>query len=81
MLGKKLDYTNGFGGNPPFADDTKFVIVDPSPAQIARARTAAVGIVGDLGPVISVNARANWGAAIRSEIKRAIRHLFRDAAR
>jgi len=53
MLGKKLDYTNGFGGNPPFADDVKFVVVDPSPAQVARARTAAVGIVGDLGPVIT----------------------------
>ena len=53
MLGKKLDYTNGFGSNPPFADDVKFVVVDPSPAQVARARTAAVGIVGDLGPVIT----------------------------
>jgi acetolactate synthase-1/2/3 large subunit len=64
MLGKKLDYTNGFGGNPPFADDTKFVLVDPSPAQIGRARTAAVGIVGDLGPVITQMADAaekrNW---------------------
>jgi acetolactate synthase-1/2/3 large subunit len=53
MLGKKLDYTNGFGGNPPFADDVKFLVVDPSPTQVARARTAAVGIVGDLGPVIT----------------------------
>jgi acetolactate synthase-1/2/3 large subunit len=53
MLGKKLDYTNGFGGNPPFADDVKFVVVDPSPAQVARARTAAVGIVGDVGPVVT----------------------------
>ena len=53
MLGKRLDYTNGFGGNPPFASDVKFIVVDPSPAQIARSRTAEVGIVGDLGPVIS----------------------------
>jgi acetolactate synthase I/II/III large subunit len=64
MLGKKLDYTNGFGGNPPFSDDVKFVVVDPSPAQIARARTAAVGIVGDLGPIITQMADAaekrNW---------------------
>jgi acetolactate synthase-1/2/3 large subunit len=64
MLGKKLDYTNGFGGNPPFADDTKFVVVDPSPAQVNRARTAAVGIVGDLGPVITqmadAAAKRNW---------------------
>jgi|TARA_B100000959_G_C14993971_1_gene629267 acetolactate synthase-1/2/3 large subunit len=64
MLGKKLDYTNGFGGNPPFADDTKFVVVDPSPAQVARARTAAVGIVGDVGPIVTQMADAaekrNW---------------------
>ena len=76
MLGKKLDYTLGFGGNPPFAADTKFIVVDPSPAQVARARTAAVGIVGDLGPVITQMAdaaenlewpeRTEWVAALRS---------------
>ncbi|MDG0867599.1 thiamine pyrophosphate-binding protein [Candidatus Lucifugimonas marina] len=58
MLGKKLDYTNGFGGNPPFADDVKFIVVDPSPAQVARARTAAVGILGDIGPVVTQMADA-----------------------
>ena len=76
MLGKKLDYTLGFGGSPPFAPDTKFIVVDPSPAQVARARTAAVGIVGDIGPVISQLAdaaekrdwseRTEWVAAMRS---------------
>ena len=64
MLGKKLDYTNGFGGNPPFASDTKFIVVDPSPAQVARARTAAVGIVGDIGPIVTQMAdsaeKRNW---------------------
>jgi acetolactate synthase-1/2/3 large subunit len=58
MLGKKLDYTNGFGGNPPFADDVKFIVVDPSPAQVARTRTAAVGILGDIGPVVTQMADA-----------------------
>jgi acetolactate synthase-1/2/3 large subunit len=76
MLGKKLDYTLGFGGNPPFGADTKFIVVDPSPAQVTRARTAAVGIVGDVGPVINQLAdaaanrnwteRTEWVAAIRS---------------
>ncbi|MDA1280458.1 MAG: thiamine pyrophosphate-binding protein [Chloroflexi bacterium] len=76
MLGKKLDYTNGFGGNPPFADGVKFVVVDPSPAQVNRARTAAVGIVGDLGPVItqladaaekrSWSERTEWVSALRA---------------
>lgn len=76
MLGKKLDYTNGFGGNPPFSSDVKFIVVDPSPAQVNRARTAAVGIVGDLGPVItqladsaekrSWSERTEWVSAVRS---------------
>ncbi|MDP6667457.1 MAG: thiamine pyrophosphate-binding protein [Dehalococcoidia bacterium] len=76
MLGKKLDYTLGYGGTPPFASDVKFIVVDPSPAQVARARTAAVGIVGSLGPVITQLAdaaekrnwseRTEWVSALRS---------------
>jgi acetolactate synthase-1/2/3 large subunit len=52
MLGKRLDYTLGFGGSPPFAQGVKHIVVDPSPAEIGRARTAEVGILGDAGPVI-----------------------------
>lgn len=52
MLGKRLDYTVGFGGSPPFAQGAKIIVVDPSPAEIGRARTVEVGILGDLGPVI-----------------------------
>lgn len=76
MLGKRLDYTNGFGGNPPFTSDVKFIVVDPSSAQVARARTAEVGIVGDLGPVITQMAdaaekrswteRTEWVTKLRS---------------
>ena len=80
MLGKKLDYTNGFGGNPPFADDVKFLVVDPSPAQVARARTAAVGIVGDLGPVITQladgAAKRKW--AERTEWVERLRSAFNE---
>ena len=78
MLGKKLDYTNGFGGNPPFADDVKFVVVDPSPAQVARARTAAVGIVGDLGPVITqlADAAAKRKWTERTEWVERLRSVF-----
>ena len=80
MLGKKLDYTNGFGGNPPFADDVKFVVVDPSPAQVARARTAAVGIVGDLGPVITqlADAAAKRKWTERTEWVERLRSAFDD---
>ncbi len=80
MLGKKLDYTNGFGGNPPFADDVKFVVVDPSPAQVARARTAAVGIVGDLGPVITqlADAAAKRKWTERTEWVERLRSAFNE---
>ena len=51
MLGKRLDYTLGFGGTPPFNPDAKIIVVDPSPAEIGRARSASIAILGDLGPV------------------------------
>lgn len=51
MLGKRLDYTLGFGGTPPFHPDAKVIVVDPSPAEIGRARSAEIAILGDLGPV------------------------------
>ncbi len=51
MLGKRLDYTLGFGGTPPFNPNASVIVVDPSPAEIGRARTSEVAILGDLGPV------------------------------
>ncbi len=53
VLGRRLDYMVGFGGNPPFAPDVKQIVVDPSAAEIGRARSVAVGILGDIGPVLS----------------------------
>ncbi len=50
MLGKRLDYTLGFGGTPPFGAGTKLIVVDPSPAEIGRARAADVAVLSDLGP-------------------------------
>ena len=52
MLGKRLDYTLAYGGTPPFADVVKFVVVDPSPAEIGRARSVSVAVLGDLGNVV-----------------------------
>lgn len=52
MLGKRLDYTLAYGGSPPFADDVQFVVVDPSPAEIGRARSVSVVVLGDLGNVV-----------------------------
>ena len=53
MLGKRLDYTLGFGGTPPFAPGVRLIVVDPSSAQIGRARSADVAVLGDLGPACS----------------------------
>ena len=52
MLGKRLDYTLAYGGSPPFADDVRFVVVDPSPAEIGRARSVEVGVLGDVGDAV-----------------------------
>ena len=58
VLGRRLDYMIGFGGNPPFAPDVKQIVVDPSAAEIGRARSVAVGILGDIGPIVSQLAEA-----------------------
>ena len=50
MLGKRLDYTLGFGGTPPFGAGVKIIVVDPSPTEIGRARSAEVAVLSDLGP-------------------------------
>ena len=52
MLGKRLDYTLAYGGSPPFADDVRFVVVDPSPAEIGRTRSVEVGVLGDIGDTV-----------------------------
>ena len=52
MLGKRLDYTLAYGGSPPFANNVKFVVVDPSPAELGRVRSVSVAVLGDLGNVV-----------------------------
>ena len=85
-LGKRLDYTLGFGGDPPFNKDVKFIIVDPSPAEIGRARTAAVAVLSDVGPAISQLADeasaltwqepTDWLSALRSEREAWMEELY-----
>ena len=53
LLGKRIDYTMGFGGSPPFKSGVKQILVDPAPAEIGRARAVEIGILGDIGPVIT----------------------------
>ena len=52
ILGRKLDYSIGYGLPPVIAADAALIQVDPDPAQIGRNRDAAVGIVGDVAAVV-----------------------------
>lgn len=90
MLGKRLDYTLGFGGNPPFNKDVKFIIVDPVPAEIGRARTAEVGVLSDVGLAVSQLAdeasalawqeSTEWFSALRNEREAWMEELFEHAS-
>ena len=90
MLGKRLDYTLGFGGNPPFNKNVKFIIVDPAPAEIGRARTAEVAVLSDVGPAISQLADeasaltweepTEWLSALRNEREAWMEELYEHAS-
>ncbi len=90
MLGKRLDYTLGFGGNPPFNKDVKFIIVDPAPAEIGRARTAEVAVLSDVGPAVSQLADeassliwqepTEWLSALRGEREAWMEDLYEHAS-
>ena len=53
FLGQQIDYTWGLGGTPPFAEGVKRIMVDPSPYHMGTSRSVDVGILGDVGPVIT----------------------------
>ena len=52
LLGRKQDYTIGYGLPPAIAADARIVQVDPSAAEIGRNRGVDVGIVGDIAGVV-----------------------------
>ncbi len=89
MLGKRLDYTLGFGGNPPFNKDVKFIVVDPAPAEIGRARTAEVAVLSDVGAAVSQlvdeaakltwQEPADWLSVLRSEREAWMEELYEYA--
>ncbi len=90
MLGKRLDYTLGFGGNPPFNKNVKFIIVDPAPAEIGRARIAEVGVLSDVGPALSQLADeasaltweepVEWLSVLRNEREAWMEELYEHAS-
>ena len=52
LLGKKLDFTIGFGGPGAINPETKLIHVDPEVAEIGRNRVVDIGIAGPIGPVL-----------------------------
>jgi acetolactate synthase-1/2/3 large subunit len=52
LLGKRLDHRYRYGRPPFFHPAAKLIQVDPSPAEIGRNRSVAVGIAGDIGAVV-----------------------------
>ena len=52
LLGERLDYRWGYGGNPPFNDNVKLIIVDPDPHLNNRARRFDLVIWSDVGPAV-----------------------------
>lgn len=82
ILGRRLDYMVGFGGNPPFAPDVKQIVVDPSAAEIGRARSVEVGILGDVGPIVTQLADAakprRWTESSWVQSLRATRAAYQE---
>ena len=52
LLGERLDYRWGYGGNPPFNDNVKQIIIDSDPNLNNRARKFELVIWSDVGPAV-----------------------------
>ena len=89
MLGKRLDYTLGFGGTPPFADGVKTIVVDPAPAALGRARAPEIAVLSDLGPACTQladraqklvwNERKDWLSTLRRVHEEWLAELYEQA--
>ena len=64
LLGVKLDYQLGFGGSPPFNENTKIICVDPDMQQLNRSRTVSLVVNSDVGPYVELinkeSAKIKW---------------------
>jgi acetolactate synthase-1/2/3 large subunit len=64
FLGKMLDFTIGYAGPPIVREEAAVIQVEPSGLQVGRNRGVALGLVGDVGPIVAQlteeAARAPW---------------------
>ena len=66
-LGKRLDFTVGFGRSPAIRSDARLIVVDPDPALVDRARAEfgprlIIGAVADANPAINALVAEQQGA-------------------
>jgi len=53
FLGKRLDFTVGFGLPPIVAANAKLIQIEPCGLQAGRNRGAELAMVGDVGPIVA----------------------------
>ena len=53
FLGKRLDFTVGFGLPPIVAERAQVIQIEPCGLQAGRNRGVAIGLVGDVGPILA----------------------------
>ncbi len=53
FLGKMLDFTIGYAGPPIVREDAAVIQVEPSGVQVGRNRGVQLGLVGDVGPIVT----------------------------
>ena len=53
LLGKRLDFTLGFGLPPIVAERAKVIQVEPCGLQAGRNRGVELGMIGDVGPIVA----------------------------
>ena len=58
VLGAPLDFRLGYGRPPVFAEGARVAMVDCDPAELGRNRPVELGLVGDIGVILSQVAEA-----------------------
>jgi acetolactate synthase-1/2/3 large subunit len=53
LLGKRLDFTVGFGLPPILAENAQVIQVEPCALQAGRNRGVELALVGDVGPIVA----------------------------
>ncbi|MFQ5828365.1 MAG: thiamine pyrophosphate-binding protein [Candidatus Methylomirabilia bacterium] len=83
LLGKKVDFLISFGGPPTLDPEVRIIQVEASADLIGVSRGVAVGVLGDIGPVVKQlaeeAAKSRWSEQpMIKELESAHRDLIED---